>query len=228
MQEKRRIRNLGILAHVDAGKTTVTEQMLYLSGSTRAVGNVDKGTSLSDALDVEKKRGISVRASSLSFPWQDVQINLIDTPGHVDFSAEVERSLRVLDCAVLVLSAVEGIQAQSEPIWDALRAMGIPVVLFINKIDRKGADVAGVFAEMQRAFSPSMVFINGVKNEGFDEATIAELSAVESDALHEKVAEQDDALLECYLEGEALESAAIDVALARLGHRRLQSQPALR
>ena len=146
MQGKRRIRNLGILAHVDAGKTTVTEQMLYLSGSTRAVGNVDKGTSLSDTLDVEKKRGISVRASSLAFSWQDVQINLIDTPGHVDFSAEVERSLRVLDCAVLVLSAVEGIQAQSEPIWDALRAMGIPVVLFINKIDRKGANVAGVFA----------------------------------------------------------------------------------
>ena len=215
MQGKRRIRNLGILAHVDAGKTTVTEQMLYLSGSTRAVGNVDKGTSLSDTLDVEKKRGISVRASSLAFRWQDVQINLIDTPGHVDFSAEVERSLRVLDCAVLVLSAVEGIQAQSEPIWDALRAMGIPVVLFINKIDRKGADVAGVFAEMQRVFSPSMVLINGAKNEGFDEAAITELSAVESDALHEKIAEQDDALLERYLEGEALESAAIDVALAR-------------
>ena len=215
MQGKRRIRNLGILAHVDAGKTTVTEQMLYLSGSTRAVGNVDKGTSLSDTLDVEKKRGISVRASSLAFSWQDVQINLIDTPGHVDFSAEVERSLRVLDCAVLVLSAVEGIQAQSEPIWDALRAMGIPVVLFINKIDRKGADVAGVFAEMQRAFSPSMVLINGAKNEGFDEAAITELSAVQSDALHEKIAEQDDGLLERYLEGEALESSAIDAALAQ-------------
>ena len=114
MDATRRIRNLGILAHVDAGKTTVTEQMLYLSGSTRAVGNVDKGTSLSDALEVEKKRGISVRASTMSFAWREVQINLIDTPGHVDFSAEVERSLRVLDCAVLVLSAVEGIQERAD------------------------------------------------------------------------------------------------------------------
>ena len=102
MEKKKRIRNLGIVAHVDAGKTTVTEQMLYLSGATRAVGNVDKGTSLSDALEVEKKRGISVRASALSLGWKGVQVNLIDTPGHVDFSAEVERSLRVLDCAVLV------------------------------------------------------------------------------------------------------------------------------
>ena len=134
MKEGRRIRNLGILAHVDVGKTTVTEQMLYLSGSTRVAGNVDKGTSLSDALEVEKKRGISVRASALSFVWRDVQVNLIDTPGHVDFSAEVERSLRVLDCAVLVLSAVEGIQAQSEPIWDALEALGIPLLVFVNKI----------------------------------------------------------------------------------------------
>ena len=220
MKKERRIRNLGILAHVDAGKTTVTEQMLFLSGSTRAVGNVDKGTSLSDALEVEKKRGISVRASSLSFQWQDVQINLIDTPGHVDFSAEVERSLRVLDCAVLVLSAVEGIQAQSEPIWDALQAMGIPVILFINKIDRKGADVAGVFAELQWTFSPAVVLLNEARDEGFDEAGIAELSSGLADALNEKVAEQDDVLLERYLEGEVLDPAAVNAVLARATRER--------
>ena len=221
-QAKRRIRNLGILAHVDAGKTTVTEQMLFVSGSTRAVGNVDKGTSLSDALEVEKKRGISVRASSMSFTWQDVQINLIDTPGHVDFSAEVERSLRVLDCAVLVLSAVEGIQAQSQPIWDALQAMGIPVIVFINKIDRKGADVAGIFAELQRTFSADMILVNKAENEGFDAAVVAELSAEQIVVLNEKVAEHDDALLERYLEGEALAPEAVTTALAQAtGERKL-------
>ena len=116
----RRIRNIGIVAHVDAGKTTLTEQMLYLAGSIRQTGNVDKGTSLSDAMDVEQRRGISVRATSLSFTWRDVQINLIDTPGHVDFSAEVERSLRVLDGAILILSAVEGVQSHTETLWRAL------------------------------------------------------------------------------------------------------------
>ena len=220
MDATRRIRNLGILAHVDAGKTTVTEQMLYLSGSTRAVGNVDKGTSLSDALEVEKKRGISVRASTMSFAWREVQINLIDTPGHVDFSAEVERSLRVLDCAVLVLSAVEGIQAQSEPIWDALAAMGIPTLLFINKIDRKGADVTGVFAELQRTFSPDVVLLNRADNEGFDEAGIDELSAEQTIVLIEKVAEQDDELLERYLDGKVSESQVVQAALVQAIHNR--------
>jgi len=220
MDATRRIRNLGILAHVDAGKTTVTDQMLYLSGSTRAVGNVDKGTSLSDALEVEKKRGISVRASTMSFAWREVQINLIDTPGHVDFSAEVERSLRVLDCAVLVLSAVEGIQAQSEPIWDALAAMGIPTLLFINKIDRKGADVTGVFAELQRTFSPDVVLLNRADNEGFDEAGIDELSAEQTIVLIEKVAEQDDELLERYLDGKVSESQVVQAALVQAIHNR--------
>ena len=151
------IRNIGILAHVDAGKTTLTEHMLYLSGSTRAAGSVDKGTSLSDVLDVEKKRGISVRSAALSFSWRDAQINLIDTPGHVDFSAEVERTLRVLDGAVLVLSAVEGIQAQTEPIWRALEAMEIPTLIFINKVDRMGANSAAVVEALQNEFSADVL-----------------------------------------------------------------------
>ena len=212
--KERRIRNLGIVAHVDAGKTTVTEQMLYLSGATRAAGNVDKGTSLSDALEVEKKRGISVRASALSFAWKGVQVNLIDTPGHVDFSAEVERSLRVLDCAVLVLSAVEGVQAQSEPLWDALEALGIPVIVFVNKIDRMGSDVAGVVAEVQRVFSKDAVLVNGVAEEGFDAAGLAALEAEQYGELVETVAERDDGLLERYLEGGTLEPEEIEHALA--------------
>ena len=215
MQEKRRIRNLGILAHVDAGKTTITEQMLYLSGSTRSAGNVDKGTSLSDTLEVEKKRGISVRASTMSLLWRDVQINLIDTPGHVDFSAEVERSLRVLDGAVLVLSAVEGIQAQTEPIWDALEALAIPVLLLVNKIDRRGADSAGVCAELQGAFSDKVVRLERTEREGEDDVSVSELSAEGYRELVEQVAMVDDALLERYLDGEVLEWSEVESALAR-------------
>ena len=215
MQEKRRIRNLGILAHVDAGKTTITEQMLYLSGSTRSAGNVDKGTSLSDTLEVEKKRGISVRASSMSLSWRDVQINIIDTPGHVDFSAEVERSLRVLDGAVLVLSAVEGIQAQTEPIWDALEALGIPVLLLVNKIDRRGADSAEVCAELQGTFSDKVVRLERTEREGEDDVSVSELSAEGYRELVEQVAMVDDALLERYLDGEVLERREVESALAR-------------
>lgn len=172
-----RIRNLGILAHVDAGKTTVTENLLFLSGAIRSIGNVDKGTSLSDALDVERRRGISVRASTMSFEWDGVTINLIDTPGHVDFSAEVERSLRILDCAILVLSAVEGIQAQTASIWEALEAMGIPVLLFVNKVDRMGADTARVVEDLKRRFSPDVILINQPEKEGESDARVVDLDA---------------------------------------------------
>jgi len=105
--------NIGVLAHVDAGKTTLTESFLYLGGIIGSPGNVDKGTAQSDFLDIEKERGISVRSATSTFFWEDVQINLIDTPGHIDFSADVERSLRILDAAVLVISAVEGVQAHT-------------------------------------------------------------------------------------------------------------------
>ena len=215
MADKPRIRNLGILAHVDAGKTTLTENMLFLSGSTKAIGNVNKGTSLSDQLEVEKRRGISVRAASLSFRWKGVRINLIDTPGHVDFSSEVERSLRVLDGAVLVLSAVEGIQAHTESIWTALEALNLPVLLFINKIDRMGADTAAVLAGLRKQFSPRMVLLNRADNEGEAGAGVAELSDEQRGELAERVAEQDDALLETYLDGEELDPEAVSAVLSR-------------
>ena len=216
----KRIRNIGIVAHVDAGKTTLTEQMLFLAGSIRATGNVDKGTSLSDALDVEKRRGISVRATTLSFPWRDVQINLIDTPGHVDFSAEVERSIRVLDGAILMLSAVEGIQAHTETIWRALDARDIPVLCFINKIDRVGADVGAVVQDIQRELFPDVVLLNRSKDEGENTASTRELDDTERQGLIEIVAGTDDALLERYLEEEQLAEEQIDKALANAVHRR--------
>ena len=153
-----------------------------------------------DHMDLEKERGITITSAATQVDWQGHQINLIDTPGHVDFSAEVERSLRVLDCAVLVLSAVEGVQAQSEPLWDALEALGIPVIGFVNKIDRMGSDVAGVVAEVQRVFSKDAVLVNGVAEEGFDAAGLAALEAEQYGELVEKVAERDDGLLERYLE----------------------------
>lgn len=193
-----RIRNLGILAHVDAGKTTLTEGLLYRSGATRSAGQVDKGTSLSDTLDVERRRGISVRASSLSFTWEDVRFQLIDTPGHVDFSAEVERSLRVLDAAVLVVSAVEGIQTQTETIWRALQARGLPVLVFINKIDRMGADAAAVVAQMQVDLSPDFVCLNRAVGID-DEAVAATLEPAEQAALVEAIAATDEALLESWI-----------------------------
>ncbi|MED5575452.1 MAG: GTP-binding protein, partial [Pseudomonadota bacterium] len=214
------IRNIGILAHVDAGKTTLTEHMLYLSGSTRAAGSVDKGTSLSDVLDVEKKRGISVRSAALSFTWRDVQINLIDTPGHVDFSAEVERALRVLDGAVLVLSAVEGIQAQSEPIWSALEAMNIPTLVFINKVDRMGANSAAVVEALQNEFSADVLPVDYVQNEGDNGAVLVDGWMDPDPALVERIAEVDDALFETYLEGQTPSVEALRAALAAAARRR--------
>ena len=142
--------NLGILAHVDAGKTSLTERLLYEAGAIPAPGSVDDGTTRTDSMDIERRRGITVRTNVASFAAGDVQVNLIDTPGHSDFIAEVERSLAVLDAAVLVVSAVEGVQSQTVVLWRALRRLAVPTLIFINKIDRRGADPARVLAEIKR------------------------------------------------------------------------------
>jgi elongation factor G len=143
------IRNIGIIAHIDAGKTTVTERMLYYSGFTHRVGEVDKGTTITDYDPEEQERGITINAACVSFPWKDVQINLIDTPGHVDFTAEVERSLRVLDGGVVVFSAREGVEAQSETVWHQADKYRVPRIAFINKMDREGADFEGTLNEIR-------------------------------------------------------------------------------
>src|SRR5713101_4291700 len=131
--------NLGILAHVDAGKTTLTERLLYAAGVIDAIGRVDDGTTQTDSLALEQQRGITIKSAVASFPIDDVTVNLIDTPGHPDFIAEVERVLSVLDGVVLVISAVEGVQPQTRIIMRALKRLHIPTVIFVNKIDRMGA-----------------------------------------------------------------------------------------
>jgi ribosomal protection tetracycline resistance protein len=131
--------NLGILAHVDAGKTSLTERVLHAAGVLDEVGSVDAGTTHTDFLDLERRRGITIKAAVVSFVVGDVTVNLIDTPGHPDFIAEVERSLGVLDGAVLVISAVEGVQSQTRVLMHTLQRLEIPAVLFVNKIDRVGA-----------------------------------------------------------------------------------------
>ena len=142
------LRNIGIIAHIDAGKTTLTEQMLFLSGAKHRVGMVDKGTTETDTDPEEQERGITIFSACVTFPWAGKHINLLDTPGHVDFTAEVERCLRVLDGAVVVFSAREGVEAQSETVWRQADKYGVPRVAFINKLDREGADFETVFDEM--------------------------------------------------------------------------------
>jgi ribosomal protection tetracycline resistance protein len=142
--------NLGILAHVDAGKTSLTERLLFEAGAIPELGSVDAGTTRTDSMDIERRRGITVRTNVASFAVGDVQVNLIDTPGHSDFIAEVERSLAVLDAAVLVVCAVEGVQPQTVVLWRVLRRLAVPAAIFINKIDRQGADPARVHAGIGR------------------------------------------------------------------------------
>ncbi len=134
------IRNIGIIAHIDAGKTTTTERILYYTGRTYRMGNVDEGTTITDWMDQERERGVTITAAAVTTFWRNCQINIIDTPGHVDFTAEVERSLRVLDGGVVVFDAMAGVEPQSETVWIQADRYGVPRVCFINKMDRIGAD----------------------------------------------------------------------------------------
>ncbi|MFO0924620.1 MAG: elongation factor G [Pirellulales bacterium] len=147
-RELTKIRNIGIIAHIDAGKTTVTEQMLFMSGAKHRAGAVDSGTTETDDDPEEQQRGITIFAACVTFRWKECTINLLDTPGHVDFTAEVERCLRVLDGAVVVFSAREGVEAQSETVWRQANKYGVPRIVFINKLDREGADFYRVLEEI--------------------------------------------------------------------------------
>ncbi|NBW85637.1 MAG: elongation factor G [Planctomycetia bacterium] len=143
-------RNIGIVAHIDAGKTTLTERMLFFTKTSHRLGEVDRGTTITDFDPEEQERGITIYSAAVSFRWQDVSVNLIDTPGHVDFTAEVERSLRVLDGAVVVFSAREGVEAQSETVWRQADKYGVPRLALVNKLDREGADFFGTVTQIEK------------------------------------------------------------------------------
>ncbi len=153
------IRNIGVVAHIDAGKTTVTERMLYYSGAKHRVGMVDKGTTETDADPEEQERGITIYSACVTFPWKNVIINLLDTPGHVDFTAEVERCLRVLDGCVVVFSAREGVEAQSETVWRQADRYSVPRIVFINKMDREGADFERTLEDVEKRLNASPVVV---------------------------------------------------------------------
>ena len=132
-------RNIGVIAHIDAGKTTVTERILFYTGKTHRIGSVDDGTTVTDWMDQERERGITIVSAAVSAEWKGYQINIIDTPGHIDFTAEVQRSLRVLDGGVIIFDAVQGVEPQSETVWRQADRYGVPRLCFINKMDRVGA-----------------------------------------------------------------------------------------
>jgi len=146
----KKIRNIGIMAHIDAGKTTTTERMLYYTGMTYKMGEVDEGSTEMDWMEQEKERGITITSAATTCYWKDYRINIIDTPGHVDFTAEVERCLRILDGAIVVLCAVSGVQPQTETVWRQADRYKIPKVVFINKMDRVGADFFSSAASIEK------------------------------------------------------------------------------
>lgn len=157
-----KIINLGILAHVDAGKTTLTESLLYTSGAIAELGSVDEGTTRTDTMNLERQRGITIQTAVTSFQWEDVKVNIIDTPGHMDFLTEAYRALSVLDGAVLVISAKDGVQAQTRILFHALQKMNIPTIIFINKIDQNGIDLQRVYQSIKDKLTSDMIVMQEV------------------------------------------------------------------
>src|SRR5512139_3483822 len=237
-----RTRNIGIMAHIDAGKTTTTERILFYTGITYKIGEVHEGTAVMDWMEQEQERGITITSAATTCFWRDVRINIIDTPGHVDFTAEVERSLRVLDGACAVFDAVSGVEPQSETVWRQADKYRVPRICFVNKMDRIGADFKATLSQIESKLGANPVAIQlpigaedkfkGVidlvrmkaityKDEtmgaAYDVADIpAELlgeAREYREKLIEKVSEHDDKLLEKYLAGEEITEAEIKAAL---------------
>ena len=207
--------NLGILAHVDAGKTTLTERLLYAAGVIDQPGSVDQGSTQTDTLALERQRGITIRSAVVSFPIDDVTVNLIDTPGHPDFIAEVERVLIVLDGAVLVVSAVEGVQPQTRVLMRTLRRLGIPTLVFVNKIDRAGAADERVLRAIADKLDLAVIPMGSVGGLGTRGAEVTPSTAADAgftSRLVDLVAGHDDRLLAAYVEDETAVS-----------HRRLRA-----
>ncbi|MBB3728737.1 elongation factor G [Nonomuraea dietziae] len=198
--------NLGILAHVDAGKTSLTERLLHAAGVIDEVGNVDEGNTQTDSLALERQRGITIKSAVVSFEIGGVTVNLIDTPGHPDFIAEVERVLSVLDGAVLVVSAVEGVQAQTRVLMRTLRRLRIPTLIFVNKIDRGGAQDERVLRTISEKLTPAVIAMGSVREVGTPHSDFRPYGAADAAftaRLAEVLAEGDDALLAAFVDDAA-------------------------
>ncbi len=241
---KDRIRNIGIMAHIDAGKTTTTERVLYYTGRTNRMGEVDTGSAEMDWMEQEKERGITITSASTTCFWRDYQINIIDTPGHVDFTVEVERSLRVLDGAVVIFDAVSGVEPQSETVWRQADKYHVPRVAFVNKMDRVGADFftsVGSIAERlgahpvpmqlplgQEASFAGVIDLIRMQAIVWEEETLGaefQMREIPSECtdqalqyrekLLEAVAEQDESLLRKYVEGREISEQEIRAAIRK-------------
>src|SRR5215216_4408117 len=235
-------RNFGIMAHIDAGKTTTTERILYYTGKSHKIGEVHDGAATMDWMEQEQERGITITSAATTCLWRDKRLNIIDTPGHVDFTAEVERSLRVLDGAVAVFDSVAGVEPQSETVWRQADKYRVPRICFVNKMDRIGADFKRTFEQIVSKLGGNPVAIQlpigsedkflGVvdlvkmKSITYKDETMgadyivgdipADMLAeaqVYREKLIEKVSEHDDKLLEKYLSGEEITEAEIKAAL---------------
>ena len=199
--------NLGILAHVDAGKTTLTERLLFAVGVIDHIGSVDAGTTQTDSLALERQRGITIKSAVVSFELNGVTVNLIDTPGHPDFIAEVERVLNVLDGAVLVISAVEGVQAQTRVLARTLRRLCVPTLFFVNKIDRGGAQDTSVLQTISQRLTPAIIAMGSVGSPGTRSAQFMAYEPTDqafTSRLTTVLAEHDDAVMAAYLGGEVV------------------------
>ncbi|MCI0796544.1 MAG: GTP-binding protein, partial [Chloroflexi bacterium] len=238
-----RIRNIGFIAHIDAGKTTVTERVLFFTGRIYKIGGVDEGTTAMDWMEQEKERGITITSAATTAEWKGFTVNIIDTPGHVDFTAEVERSLRVLDGGVVVFDAVAGVQPQSETVWRQADKYNVPRLCFINKMDRVGADFHRAIGTITHRLHANPVAIQipiGQEDEYRGTVDLVdEKSWIWSDesgdapkegpvpeeliedfriyraAMIEKIAETDDDIMMKYLEEEEISNAEIKSALRR-------------
>jgi ribosomal protection tetracycline resistance protein len=203
--------NLGIVAHVDAGKTSLTERLLQVAGVIDEIGSVDDGSTRTDTMALERQRGITIKAAVVSFAVGDLTVNLIDTPGHPDFIAEVDRVLGVLDAAVMVVSAVEGVQAQTHVLLRALERQRVPFVFFVNKADRGGADPGRVLREIGDRLTPAIAAMVTVRGAGTREASVAPLT---HGHLLEPLAEHDDALLAAFADSRPVADDELRRALA--------------
>ncbi len=217
--------NLGILAHIDAGKTSLTERLLYAAGVIDEIGSVDDGSTQTDSLALERQRGITIRSAVVSFTLGGTTVNLVDTPGHPDFIAEVERVLGVLDGAVLVVSAVEGVQPQTRVLMRTLRRLRIPTLVFVNKLDRRGADLDRTLTALAARLTPDVIAMTGATGQGTPDAAAVPYTAADpafTARLAELLADHDDRLLAAYVRDEsALSHDRLRAALAEQTGRAL-------